>query len=265
MRSILLTLILILNVFSIKSQCDYTESNIPSLVEDGKTLCINNDKTVPWGSLTVQDGGVIIINNSSTFTFSGAFTISPGGKIQFMDCSSNLIIPFGTYNGGNSSCEMEVYNCDNAVNPFTLTSGSSNFQDWCKIVPLPVELISYVCNKKQILWSTGSEINSDYFTILYSENGIDFVPINNITAQGNSSQIVNYSHPITKKGYYKLTQTDYDGTTEEFDIKFCGPDNDKVKLVARYDLLGQIVQDSYRGIVIEVYSDSSTKRIYKSN
>ena len=89
--------------------------------------------------------------------------------------------------------------------------------------------------------------------------------MNTVAAQGNSFEVVNYSYPITKKGYYRLTQTDYDGTTENFNVKFCGPDNDKVKLIARYDLLGQIIQDSYRGIVIEVYSDGSTKRIYKNN
>ena len=130
-------------------------------------------------------------------------------------------------------------------------------------MPLPVELISYTCNKKEIFWSTGAEINSDYFTVLYSENGINFTPIANIKAQGNSFEVVNYSYLITKKGYYKLTQTDYDGTSEEFNIKICGPDVDKVTLVASYDVLGQVIPDSYRGIVIEVYSDGSSKRIYK--
>ncbi len=265
MKKITLTLILILNVFIVKSQCTYTENSIPSIVGANQTLCINNNKTVSWGALTVRNGGRIIISNNSTLTFSGSLTISPGGKIQFMDCGSKLVIPFGTYAGGNpNDCEMEVYNCENAVNPFTLIAGSANFADWCKVVPLPVELISYACNKKEILWSTGSEINSDYFTVLYSENGINFTPLTNINAQGNSFEVVNYSYPITNKGYYKLTQTDYDGTTEKFNIKFCGPDNDKVKLVARYDLLGQTIQDSYRGIVIEVYSDGSTKRIYKN-
>ena len=39
---------------------------------------------------------------------------------------------------------------------------------------------------------------------------------------------------------------------------------DEVKLLVRYDVLGQIIQDSYIGIVIEVYSDGSTKTIYKN-
>lgn len=262
MKKLILTLVLILNVFIVKSQCTYTENSIPSIVYANQTLCINNNKTVSWGALTVQNGGLIIISNNSTFTFSGSLYISPGGKIQFMDCGSKLVIPSGSYTGGNpNDCEMEVYNCESAVNPLTATNPA--YDDWCKIEPLPVELISYTCNNKEILWSTGSEINSDYFTVLYSDNGMDFTPVTNINAQGNSFEVVNYSYPITKKGYYRLTQTDYDGTTEKFDIKFCGPDVDKITLVARYDVLGQIIQDSYRGIVIEVYSDGSTKTIYK--
>ena len=272
MIRISLTLILILNVFSIKSQCDYTNS-MPSTVGSSENVCFTEDVTLT--SSPIQNQGTITINDGVTVTFTGAsFTNywASVGKFKLMGCDAKIVFS-GSFSGSFGNVDIERYcnDCSN-VNNLTLssvdlgyfkTTGASSFVDIeCQVV-LPVELISYVCNKKEILWSTGSEINSDYFTILYSENGIDFVPINNITAQGNSSQIVNYSHPITKKGYYKLTQTDYDGTIENFKIKFCGPDNDNIKLVARYDLLGQIVQDSYRGIVIEVYSDGTTKRIYR--
>lgn len=243
---------------------------LATFISNGQTTNITSNTT--WGTHVNASGATINIDDGVELSLTGNLTNS--GTINLFGCNAKLTIA-GALMGNYNSIDINRYcndcsNINNLSQGYTynngyLSVGNLSYVDVKCQVPLPVELISYVCNKKQILWSTGSEINSDYFTILYSENGIDFVPINNITAQGNSSQIVNYSHPITKKGYYKLTQTDYDGTTEEFDIKFCGPDNDKVKLVARYDLLGQIVQDSYRGIVIEVYSDSSTKRIYKSN
>ena len=277
MRNIILILSIFTNVFIIKSQCDYTENNIPSLVVDGKTLCINNDKTVPWGSLTVQDGGVIIINNSSTFTFSGAFTISPGGKIQFMDCSSNLIIPFGTYNGGNSSCEMEVYNCDNAVNPFTLTSGSSNFQDWCKVVPLPVELISFDVKKKdnyiEVNWITGTEINNSHFEILVSNNGTDWESIKIVEGMGNTYDLTYYYEMVqTNKTYFKLKQVDYDGTTSYSNIKYVSVDkqpifNSTLNYIYISNLHGDVVGFYNIGgqLVHSVNYDGTSVVIKKSN
>ena len=236
----------------------------------GQTTNITSNTT--WGTHVNASGATINIDDGVELTLTGNLTNS--GTINLFGCNAKLTIA-GALMGNYNSIDINRY-CDvcsdinNLSQGYTysngyLSVGNLSYVDVKCQVPLPVELISYTCNKKEIRWSTGSEINSDYFTILYSENGIDFVSITNIAAQGNSFEVVKYSYSITKKGYYKLTQTDYDGTTEEFDIKFCGPDNGKVKLVARYDILGQVIQDSYRGIVIEVYSDGSTKRIYKNN
>jgi len=205
--------------------------------------------------------------NGSVHNISGRFILS--------GCNSKLKV-IGSFTGNYNSIDINRY-CDDCSNLSNLTyvgwlynngylsvSGNIVYTDVACMIPLPVELLELDCDKKTINWSTASEINSDYFTILYSDNGIDFTPLTNINAQGNSLEVVNYSYSITKKGYYRLTQTDYDGTTEKFDIKFCGPDNDEVKLLVRYDVLGQIIQDSYIGIVIEVYSDGSTKTIYKN-
>lgn len=278
MRNLIFTCILIFNMFVSKSQCtyNYTSASFPSnlSISNGETLCVSGNVTTSGSAITLYSGGTIRIYNSSTFKVIGSLSIVPGGKVHIEDCNSKLEVQ-GSYAGGTiNDCEISV-NCATvqAINYLNYNSQSKTFFDnlggtpgWpdvCKDLTLPVELISYTCNKKEIRWSTASEINSDYFTIHYSENGIEFTPIANINAQGNSTEIVNYSYPITSKGYYKLTQTDYDGTTEEFDIKSCGSIIDKIKLIARYDLLGQSIQDSYRGIVIEIYSDGSTKRYIK--
>lgn len=270
MKKLILTLILILNIFIVKSQCTYTNT-MPSTVLAGKNICFTQDITITHGSIV--NYGTITINDGVKVTFNGALQNYGSGKFKLMGCDAKINVT--TFGGVWQNIDIERYcgsgSCNdvsiNSGGPVDLgyfkTAGSASYVDVDCQEPLPVELISYVCNNKEILWSTGSEINSDYFTILYSDNGMNFTPVTNITAQGNSSEVINYSHPITNKGYYKLTQTDYDGMSEEFNVKFCGPDNDKVTLVASYDVLGQVIQDSYRGIVIELYSDGSTKRIYK--
>tara|TARA_Y100000389_G_scaffold187573_1_gene209145 strand:- start:3190 stop:3963 length:774 start_codon:yes stop_codon:yes gene_type:complete len=246
---------------------------LATFISKGQSIInITSNTTIPTLSNNTDEYN---ISDNVELTINGDLT-NYGGKFILLGCNSKLKV-IANFTGDYNAVDIERY-CDdcNDLNNFTYNTGvysndyltvNGGVVNWVGVdcqVPLPVELISYTCNKKEILWSTGSEINSDYFTVLYSDNGMDFTPLTNINAQGNSFEVVNYSYPITNKGYYKLTQTDYDGTTEKFDIKFCGPDNDKVKLVARYDLLGQTIQDSYRGIVIEVYSDGSTKRIYKN-
>ena len=238
-------------------------------ISNGQTTNITSNTT--WGSYVNSSSSTINIDDGVELTLTGNLTNL--GTINLFGCNAKLTI-IGALMGNYNSIDINRY-CDVCSDINNLTQGYSYSNDYLSAgnlsyvdvdcqTPLPVELISYACKKEEIRWSTGSEINSDYFSVLYSDNGINFTPLTNINAQGNSFEIVNYSYPISKKGYYRLTQTDYDGTTEKFDIKFCGPDNDKVKLLGRYDLLGQTIQDSYRGIVIEVYSDGSTKRIYKN-
>jgi hypothetical protein len=90
--------------------------------------------------------------------------------------------------------------------------------------PLPVSLISFtgaVVPQGIILnWSTASETNNDYFTVEHSANGIQFVALDNVDGSGNSSTILHYScvdeSPFHGTNYYRLIQTDFDGTEKTF-------------------------------------------------
>jgi hypothetical protein len=88
-------------------------------------------------------------------------------------------------------------------------------------VVLPSEIIHFqvLLNGKQtaIFWKTASEQNNDYFTISHSSDGKNFIPLGTVKGAGNSNELVNYqfTHERPSRGinYYKLTSTDYDGTT----------------------------------------------------
>ena len=91
--------------------------------------------------------------------------------------------------------------------------------------PLPVELLNFTVevNKEEevfIQWSTASEQNNDYFTIERSKDGKDFEKLLDVKGSGTSSQLNTYQeldvNPYSGISYYRLSQTDYDGTREYF-------------------------------------------------
>lgn len=102
-------------------------------------------------------------------------------------------------------------------------SGFSKFSIAKALWPLPIELIFFdgVCNAKEnsvvLSWITASETNNNFFAIERSIDGETFVQIGNVKGAGNSSVTNHYSFIVQNFSgtisYYRLKQTDYDGTT----------------------------------------------------
>jgi len=87
---------------------------------------------------------------------------------------------------------------------------------------LPIQLVNFDAklNRKgfvDITWTTATEINNDYFTIERSMNGVNFEALAEVDGAGNSTKTTSYNtidnNPIKGVGYYRLKQTDYDGTS----------------------------------------------------
>jgi hypothetical protein len=101
-----------------------------------------------------------------------------------------------------------------------LASGASVFLNMnsCNTA-LPVELVSFradvVDDDVELSWTTGSEFNSDYFTVERSEDGMHFSQVLQKDASGNSSSTRHYSavdvYPLFGLSYYRLSQTNFDG------------------------------------------------------
>jgi hypothetical protein len=87
---------------------------------------------------------------------------------------------------------------------------------------LPIELVSFDGNVNQqnidLAWTTGSEINGDFFEVQYSTDGIQFHTIDHIDAVGESvvAQYYAYTHEGVTSGinYYRLKMVDNDETFE---------------------------------------------------
>jgi hypothetical protein len=94
---------------------------------------------------------------------------------------------------------------------------------------LPVELISFdiQLNKSNtgaiLTWKTASELNSSYFLVERSSDGIHFESIGKLEAAGFSNQFHAYcftdDSPIQGFNYYRLNQFDFDGLHEYSAVK----------------------------------------------
>ena len=96
-----------------------------------------------------------------------------------------------------------------------------------EVVPtstLPVKLVSFTGEKgknfNELFWITASEINSEYFEVMRSSDGVNFESIGKVNAAGNSNNILQYSFVDYEQpngtSYYQLKQFDYDGQNETF-------------------------------------------------
>lgn len=95
------------------------------------------------------------------------------------------------------------------------------------IVTLPVELTTFnakiIENKAVLLnWETKSEINNDHFRIERSIDGKTWEKLATVKGAGNSTSASNYealdNKPLAGTSYYRLIQTDLDGTTRNLKI-----------------------------------------------
>ena len=89
------------------------------------------------------------------------------------------------------------------------------------VTPLPIDLLSFTAalNERRevdLVWVTASEINNDYFTVERSQDLIHYETVTTRDGAGNSNQPITYTdvdpRPYSGISYYRLKQTDFDGS-----------------------------------------------------
>ncbi len=137
------------------------------------------------------------------------------------DGTFSFNIPLNKIPAGADTLFIRVQ--DSSENKWSITT-------WEKIpVVLPLTLLDFNVVKQgttaQLNWQTTNEVNTSYFDVQRSTNGIHFTSIGKVTAKGNSSINNNYSFaddisPLPGgKIYYRLQITDADGKISYSSIK----------------------------------------------
>lgn len=198
------------------------------VLQSGSTFNINDGGNIQLLNLTIDAGATMnlntggdlasvgwIVNNSnavvidgdlvdnSNFTNNGSITGT--GSIDVDGTASGT----GTINGTSMSV------IDFGSGPVDISQ------------PLPVELlyfsVKYQNQMVEVKWATDTEINNNYFTIERSSDGIHWKEIAKIHGAGNSSGKKYYKYYdreyLTEWSYYRLKQTDYDGSSETFESR----------------------------------------------
>ena len=147
-------------------------------------------------------GGVLSATITRTNTTFGFVT----SGFLFTANSTTHTINYAAGSGfGSSTCGMIVDNIviAAAVLPIELTGFTGGFDG---------SLVN-------LYWSTATEKNNDHFDVERSENGTVFTPVATLSSKasgGNSFSRLDYSakdeQPLNATAYYRLKQTDKDGT-----------------------------------------------------
>lgn len=87
-------------------------------------------------------------------------------------------------------------------------------------------------NAVNLYWSTAVEVNNNYFSIEQSTDGINFMEVAKIASQGNTGERQDYTYtvenPLNGLQYYRLKQTDLDGTSTYYysvSVDYTKPEN----------------------------------------
>lgn len=165
---------------------------------------------------------------SSLYTLQG--DIRCNGVRIFFNLPNNggtgsVVSSNASYSGNCSG--LTVANLCNEVRIEIHGPGISSRTITCPTVTvLPIELSSFEGKEKEhsisLAWTNASERENDYFTLERSSDAENFETIGTISGSGTSTTPTDYSfedfQATAGVNYYRLSQTDYNGTKETFDI-----------------------------------------------
>lgn len=216
---------------------------------EGINNCINGgglQMTIFRGTPT----SLTTIWNASSPSIEGSTQTSSAFTVNANECIYMVVDGFA-----GDQCDYQ-YQLNNLTTPCNL---------------LPIDLGDFfavnIKNKNKIVWTTYSESNSDYFLLERSVDGITWRTVAQVEAAHESNGYLTYSvlddHYDTGMNYYRLAQFDLNGEKQlekitQIDNSFPGEE-----VLEEYNLLGQKVDENYKGIVIRIFKSGRMDKIMK--
>lgn len=163
------------------------------------------------GSVTAISNGGTLSGGTITWPTVAGPILAGTSVVRTFQATVNTCTNFIT-NTGNAS----VYGISNIQSQYVVTCNTS----------VPVEFIYLsavrINQEIKVSWATASEMNSHYFLVERSADGINFTTIGIVSGNNNSSQVHEYEyHDYSGTGnelYYRITQVDYDNTSTSTNV-----------------------------------------------
>jgi hypothetical protein len=208
------------------------QNNVTLVIEEGATLTINGNlsaqnnftiinsgKLIITGSLIAQNGANVTItgtgkvNISLNGTFGNNATVLVDGNVNV---GGSVTLGANGSFSGTGTVGIAGTGCNKWSGPGVCTTGP---------VVLPVELLNFSAKDNgdgtvKITWETASELNNNFFTIERSSEGTTYDNVGTVKGNGTTKEKKRYDYQdlsaVAGRSYYRLSQTDLDGTTEVF-------------------------------------------------
>jgi hypothetical protein len=190
------------------------------------------------------------IQNNSWYQFVATATTHSFPITTVAGCTQGIQAQVYDYSGGSGSCCHSFASVSNCYNPGNTSLGTVTatgltigntyilmidgyagancdfaISGWTATNILPVEVVNFEVKEtakfNHVMWKTKSELNSQWFIVERSTDGINFTEIGKVDAAGNSSVEKNYFYKdydiLYPKLYYRLKEVDNDGSFEYSD------------------------------------------------
>lgn len=208
-------------------------------LNDNNYLKIHVLRDLSGGAARADLGATVVLKDCAGNVLSG---IRQVGSVMGHGCNAPSVVHFGLPAGNTATYLVEIRYTDSSGTRIivdtsiyapsypnqtvTIYSPNTGGFDGC-FSPLPIELLVFnaqaVGDQVRLDWTTATEINNDYFTVERSLNGYDWEIVGYVEGAGNSTSTISYvdfdPDPHSGVSYYRLKQTDYDGTFTYSDIK----------------------------------------------
>jgi hypothetical protein len=203
---------------TVVADCSTSPFATPLITNQTETYCYDFRATA-----TSVDFNVIITStcgagNVTNFSWE-LFNSTCGAAVQTGTLASLTFTPVVV---GNDYVFCYTFTVPNPGPPTNSCNHTQHCPFFVGATVLPITLLNFTANMTddksvKLDWITSTEINNDYFTVEKSKDGITYEVVGIISGAGNSQSARFYNtvdiKPYDGTSYYRLAQTDYDGTT----------------------------------------------------
>jgi len=154
----------------------------------------------------------------------GSYTLMRSGGLSGTACSgfSGSLDP----NNGTEVTRTGL----SGFGPIAIAGSSSSFPvEWLRFTASPL------AGQVRLAWTTGRELNNDYFVVERSQDGLTFSALGQVDGMGTTQVPTDYEYhdrqPFTGTNYYRLRQVDQDGSFQYSEVRTVTFAGDRQQLV----------------------------------